>query len=113
MKEKNETHHPIVGPEKGADVEVRVTGLPAERLGEAAGLLARCFHTNPNYTRSSLNECSKRPSPGIASLALRSGTPGSPSLLGTAELDMIRRLVRDQTARDRKARGPDGEGGMT
>ena len=27
-----------------------MTGLPGERLGEAAGLLARCFHANPNFT---------------------------------------------------------------
>ena len=27
-------------------------GLPTERLGEAARLLARCFYANPNFTRS-------------------------------------------------------------
>jgi GNAT superfamily N-acetyltransferase len=30
-------------------VDVRVIRLSRERLGEAAGLLARCFHTNPNF----------------------------------------------------------------
>jgi hypothetical protein len=38
VEEKNETRRPIAGPEKGTDVEVRVTGL-----------LARCFHANPNF----------------------------------------------------------------
>jgi GNAT superfamily N-acetyltransferase len=30
-------------------VDVRVIRLSGERLGEAAGLLARCFHANPNF----------------------------------------------------------------
>jgi ribosomal protein S18 acetylase RimI-like enzyme len=30
-------------------VDIRGTGLPGERLGEAAVLLARCFHSNPNF----------------------------------------------------------------
>jgi hypothetical protein len=29
--------------------EVRVVGLPGERLGEAASLLARGFHDNPSF----------------------------------------------------------------
>lgn len=48
VEEQNETRRPIVGPENGTDVEVRVIGLSTERLGEAARLLARCFYTNPN-----------------------------------------------------------------
>jgi hypothetical protein len=31
---------------------ISVIGLPTERLGEAARLLARCFYANPNFTRS-------------------------------------------------------------
>ena len=49
MQEKNETRHQIAGPEEGMLEGVRVTCLPAERLGEAAGLLARCFRANPNF----------------------------------------------------------------
>jgi hypothetical protein len=36
-------------PPKGKNVEVRAMGLPGDRPGEAAGLLARCFHNNPNF----------------------------------------------------------------
>ena len=49
MEEKNETRRQIAGPEGGMMEGVRVTGLPTERLGEAAGLLARCFRANPNF----------------------------------------------------------------
>jgi hypothetical protein len=30
-------------------MDVRVICLPGERLGAAAGLLARCFHATPNF----------------------------------------------------------------
>ena len=36
-------------PQKGTEAEVRVIGLPSNRLGEAADLLARCFHANQNF----------------------------------------------------------------
>ena len=49
MEERNENSRPIVGPENRKSVEVRVAGLPAERQGEAACLLARCFLENPNF----------------------------------------------------------------
>lgn len=49
VEEENETRHQTAGPEKGRMEEIRVTVLPAERLGEAAGLLARCFHANLNF----------------------------------------------------------------
>jgi ribosomal protein S18 acetylase RimI-like enzyme len=56
VNEQNQTHHPTAGPGNGMDTEVRVTGLPAERLGEAAGLLAHCFRTNPNFVDLFPNE---------------------------------------------------------
>jgi hypothetical protein len=34
---------------KEVKAEVRVIRLPIERLGEAADLFARSFHTNPNF----------------------------------------------------------------
>jgi hypothetical protein len=34
---------------KQMTVDVRVIGLPGERLVEAAGLLARCFQSEPNF----------------------------------------------------------------
>ena len=36
-------------PQRQPKAEVRVTELPGGCLGEAAGLLARCFHDNPNF----------------------------------------------------------------
>ena len=35
--------------QKGMEEEVRLVGLPGNRLGEAAGVLARGFHANPNF----------------------------------------------------------------
>jgi hypothetical protein len=49
VEEQAETYRPMAGPEKGTDVEVQVTGLSAERLGEAVDLLARCFYANPDF----------------------------------------------------------------
>ena len=49
MGEQGGTYRPVAGPEKRTGVEVRVSGLPAERQGAAAGLLAHSFHTYPNF----------------------------------------------------------------
>lgn len=49
MEEQDGTYRPVAGPEKRTGVEIRVTGLSAERPGGAAGLLAHSFHTNPNF----------------------------------------------------------------
>jgi ribosomal protein S18 acetylase RimI-like enzyme len=46
----NEALHGEFGrSQRRTKAEVRVIELPTERLGEAAGLLARCFHDNPNF----------------------------------------------------------------
>ena len=49
MEEQGKTRRSAVSPENGRNVEVWVTGLTTERLGEAADLLARCFYSNPNF----------------------------------------------------------------
>ena len=36
-------------PAKPTMENISVIGLPTERLGEAARLLARCFYANPNF----------------------------------------------------------------
>ena len=36
-------------PQKATKENVSVIGLPSERLGKAAGLLARCFRANSNF----------------------------------------------------------------
>jgi hypothetical protein len=36
-------------PQKATKETISVIGLPSERLGEAAGLLARCFRANSNF----------------------------------------------------------------
>ena len=49
MIERGEAGRLIPGDsQKGIKEEVRVIGLPRERLGEAAAVLARAFHDNPN-----------------------------------------------------------------
>ncbi len=50
MVENGEAGRQVSGDrQKGTKAEVRVIGLPGNRLGEAAGVLARSFHTNPNF----------------------------------------------------------------
>jgi hypothetical protein len=50
MVERGEVGSLIPGDSrKGIKEEVRVIGLPRERLGEAAAVLARAFHENPNF----------------------------------------------------------------
>ncbi len=50
MAEHDKAGRQTPGPQKEMKkAGVRVVGLPRERLGEAAGLLARSFHTNPNF----------------------------------------------------------------
>jgi GNAT superfamily N-acetyltransferase len=49
VEKQDDTRRPIIGPKNGRSVEICVTGLTTERLGEAAGLLARCFYANPNF----------------------------------------------------------------
>ena len=36
-------------PRKETKMDIRVIGLPGDRVDEAAGLLARSFHNNPNF----------------------------------------------------------------
>ena len=36
-------------PQEATKENVSEIGLPRERLGEAAGFLARCFRANPNF----------------------------------------------------------------
>ena len=50
MVERGEAGRLVPGnSQEGIKEEVRVIGLPGNRLGEAAGILARSFHTNPNF----------------------------------------------------------------
>jgi hypothetical protein len=50
MVEPDEAVQQVSGdPREETKVNVRVIRLPGERLGEAAGLLARCFHANANF----------------------------------------------------------------
>ena len=50
MVEHGEAGHRVSGePQNGTKAGVRVIDLRYEHLGEAAGLLARCFHANPNF----------------------------------------------------------------
>jgi GNAT superfamily N-acetyltransferase len=50
MVERGEEGRLILGDsQKGMKEEVRVIGLPGNRLDEAAGILACSFHTNPNF----------------------------------------------------------------
>jgi len=50
MIEQDETRHRVSGiPQKAMKENFSMIGLPRERLGEAAELLARCFYTNPNF----------------------------------------------------------------
>ena len=47
MVEYDEAGRLIPGDsQKGMEEEVRLIGLPGNRLGKAAGVLARCFHAN-------------------------------------------------------------------
>jgi hypothetical protein len=43
-------------PQKATKETISVIGLPSERLGEAAGLLARCFRANSNFVDLFLDE---------------------------------------------------------
>ena len=50
MLERGEADRQVSGDsKKGIKEEVRVIRLPGGRLGEAAGVLARVFHDNPNF----------------------------------------------------------------
>jgi GNAT superfamily N-acetyltransferase len=50
MAEPDEAVRRVSGdPREETKADVRVIRLPGERLGEAAGLLARCFHANPTF----------------------------------------------------------------
>ena len=50
MVEQDETRHRVSGaPQKATKETSSEIRLPRERLGEAAGLLARCFRANPNF----------------------------------------------------------------
>ena len=50
MVEQDGTRHRVSGaPQKATKETSSVIRLPRERLGEAAGLLARCFRANPNF----------------------------------------------------------------
>jgi hypothetical protein len=50
MVEQDEAGRLTPGDPQGPTNEAfRVVGLPGGRLGEAAGMLARCFHANPNF----------------------------------------------------------------
>jgi ribosomal protein S18 acetylase RimI-like enzyme len=50
MAEPDEAVRRVSGdPREETKADVRVIRLPGERLGDAAGLLARCFHANPNF----------------------------------------------------------------
>lgn len=50
MVERGEAGRRVSGyPQKGRKEEVRLIGLPGNRLREAAAVLARGFHDNPNF----------------------------------------------------------------
>ncbi len=50
MVEPDEAKRQVFGDlREETKMDVRVIRLSGERLGEAAGLLARCFHANPNF----------------------------------------------------------------
>jgi hypothetical protein len=50
MVEQDGTRHRVSGAAQKATKETSsVIRLPRERLGEAAGFLARCFRANPNF----------------------------------------------------------------
>ena len=50
MVEQDGTRHRVSGASQKATKETSsVIRLPRERLGEAAGFLARCFRANPNF----------------------------------------------------------------
>src|SRR5829696_5095608 len=50
MVEQDGTRHRVSGaPQKATKETSSVIRLPRERLGEAAGLLARCFHARSNF----------------------------------------------------------------
>jgi hypothetical protein len=50
MVEQDETRHRVSGaPQKATKETSSVIRLPRERLGEAPGLVARCFHARSNF----------------------------------------------------------------
>ena len=50
MVEQDGRRHRVSGaPQKATKETSSVIRLPRDRLGEAAGLLARCFRANPNF----------------------------------------------------------------
>ena len=50
MVEQDGTRHRVSGaPQKATKETSSVIRLPRERLGEAAGLVARCFHARSNF----------------------------------------------------------------
>ena len=50
MVEQDETRHRVSGtPQKATKETSSLIRLPRERLGEAAGLVASCFHARSNF----------------------------------------------------------------
>ena len=56
VDEDKTQHRASCVPQKPTKQNFSVIGLPTERLGEAAGLLARCFRANPNFVDVSPDE---------------------------------------------------------
>jgi ribosomal protein S18 acetylase RimI-like enzyme len=81
---------------KEVKAEVRVIRLPIERLGEAADLFARSFHTKPNFMDPGVGVwLPPRAGTRLAARQLRA-LPGMAGVMATAPLS-TRRLLRYTT----------------
>jgi hypothetical protein len=90
MVEQDETRHRVSGaPQKATKETSSVIRLPRERLGEAPGLVARCFHARSNFVdlfqeeRARSHALPHMFARGVLPLTRRSALKACRSLLGS------------------------------
>ena len=89
MVEQDGTRHRVSGaPQKATKETSSVIRLPRERLGEAAGLVARCFHARSNFV--DLFQEERACSHALPHIFARGILPLSPGVLPSRRVETCR-----------------------